>query len=136
MRAADLIALGERLAERTKQYFADEMRPFLARVDSLAQRIATLEGGGVKGFTGSIDFEAARALEQRVADLEARPTMQFKGYWDCDTAYEAGDCVSRGGSMWIAKSANIGVNPGGAPQWALCVKRGRDGREGERDIGR
>ena len=47
-------------------------------------------------------------------------------------AYAAGDLVTWGGSVWIAK-AGTSEKPGvtsASRAWVLCVKKGRDGRDG------
>lgn len=47
--------------------------------------------------------------------------------------YEAGDVVTWGGAMWIAKSetsAKPGLNTPESRAWRLCVKAGRDGKQG------
>lgn len=43
--------------------------------------------------------------------------------------YEAGDTVTRDGSLFVAKTATS-AEPGASPDWRLCTKRGRDGRDG------
>ena len=47
-------------------------------------------------------------------------------------SYDAGDLVTWGGSVWIAKAGTV-EKPGATSasrDWILCVKKGRDGREG------
>lgn len=45
-------------------------------------------------------------------------------------SYRAGDIVTWGGGMWIAR-ADTSEKPGtGATAWKLCVKAGRDGKQG------
>jgi len=41
-------------------------------------------------------------LAKRIAELEDRRTMAFKGAFDPATTYMAGDCVQRASGLWIA----------------------------------
>jgi integrin beta 3 len=50
------------------------------------------------------------------------------GVWKDGTAYVAGDAVSYGGSLFIAKSATT-EKPGKSDEWRLAVKRGNDGKD-------
>jgi hypothetical protein len=53
--------------------------------------------------------------------------MIHRGVWDESKAYEVGDVVTWGGSMWhLDKSAGAGARPGVAREWVLSVKRGKD----------
>lgn len=65
-----------------------------------------------------------RALEQRVAALEAKPTtgVRYAGIWTENSAYTEGDLVTDRGSLWLARGATE-RRPGGPP-WQLIVKSG------------
>ncbi len=67
------------------------------------------------------------ALEKRVADLEARPSLEYRGVWGAAEQYRNGNAVTHDGSMWIATAGTKGVRPGDGANWKLAVKRGRDG---------
>jgi len=70
------------------------------------------------------------ALEQRIAELEARPAMKDAGVWKAGTVYDAGAIVSHGGSGWICSATHCAV--GSEPShdfFRLFVKAGRDGRK-------
>ena len=71
-------------------------------------------------------------LSRRCGEVEATPRMKYAGVWQPGGAYEIGDVVSFGGSMWIATQPNRGVKnvtqPSGSDCWTLVVKRGRDGK--------
>jgi hypothetical protein len=84
------------------------------------------------------------ALGERVARLEeavaAGPSVRFGGPWRDGVAYAAGTTVLRGGSLYIAtRAAQSGAMPGvytddagdedTRSPWALCAKKGRDGRD-------
>ncbi len=61
----------------------------------------------------------------------ALPMMIDRGVYRAGQAYQKGDCVSYGGSLWIAQ-ADTDTKPDGADSgWRLSVKRGRDGRNVE-----
>jgi integrin beta 3 len=58
------------------------------------------------------------------------PVLIDKGVYRAESAYEAGDCVTWGGSLWIAQRATS-EKPETSDAWRLAVKRGRDGRDGK-----
>lgn len=69
------------------------------------------------------------ALEQRVAALEARPSVQDKGVWRSGQCYQPGDIVSRSGSAWICRGSHMAVGDDLSHEhFRLLVKRGRDAR--------
>lgn len=70
--------------------------------------------------------KSIKALEQRIADLEAR---EYQGVWDAKTAYAKGAMVSRQGSLWCSMVNQNHAKPGEHPHWKLVVKRGRGGEE-------
>ncbi len=66
--------------------------------------------------------DARLALEQRVAALEATPSLKFTGtYMDTNT-YVPGDCTTRQGGLWICTAATTG--PFDHAAWVLAVKKG------------
>lgn len=63
------------------------------------------------------------------------PVVLYRGLYDPSTAYEKGDAVTWGGSMWIAREDTRSINPdenspAGKKAWALSVMRGRQGKQG------
>lgn len=59
------------------------------------------------------------------------PGQIQRGMWNEETAYDAGDCVTLGGSQWCAKGSNKGSRPTtDNDDWFLSVKRGADGKQG------
>jgi hypothetical protein len=63
------------------------------------------------------------------------PVVLYRGIYDQSTTYEAGDAVTWGGSMWIARTDTASVAPdensvAGKKVWALSVMRGRAGKQG------
>jgi hypothetical protein len=81
-------------------------------------RIATLEADNAE-------------LKAQIAELKARPGMKYQGVWHDGMVCDAGDVVTDRGSMWIAKGTTAGRPGEDHPVWQLCVKRGRDGRDGK-----
>lgn len=60
------------------------------------------------------------------------PVPIYRGVYVSGQSYEKGDCVTFGGSQWIAK-LDTSEKPGGdagARAWQLSVKVGRDGKDG------
>ena len=75
------------------------------------------------------------ALESRIAELESRKAMSYKGVYETDRTYEAGDAITDGGCVWVAKERTTirpSYTPESAAVWTLAVKRGRDGRDARR----
>jgi hypothetical protein len=64
--------------------------------DTVSARIANLE-------------PRVKALSQRVAELEARPTLRYMGVWDERTSYEEGSFATRSGSLWYCTAASARV---------------------------
>ena len=67
-------------------------------------------------------------LEERLKTLEMH-ALKFRGVW-AEGAYQPGDSVSFGGSLWTC-SLHTRMKP--APDcgdWVLTVRRGRDGKDG------
>ena len=70
--------------------------------------------------------EAVNPLIERIAELEARPSLTYEGVWSATKAYSAGTFVTHGGGLWHCEDTNVGVQPGnGSSSWKLAVKRGR-----------
>lgn len=56
------------------------------------------------------------------------PVMLDRGVYRAGEAYQKGDCVTYGGSLWIAQTETDAKPDGADSGWRLGVKRGRDGR--------
>jgi hypothetical protein len=87
----------------------------------------TLTEGITRGIAEALAPELKR-LRERVAALEARPTVRYEGVWTADKAYGRGAMVTDGGQVWHCNEPNVGARPPGS-QWTLAVKRGRDGKD-------
>lgn len=71
-----------------------------------------------------------RHVTIKLGDVERTITLNTildRGVWE-QRAYEAGDAVSYGGSLWIAQQDTEDA-PGTSKAWRLAVKKGRDGRD-------
>lgn len=59
------------------------------------------------------------------------PGHIYRGVWE-EGAYQRGDTVSQGGSLWIALCDDPQGRPGKVDgQWQMAVKHGRDGHKGK-----
>jgi hypothetical protein len=93
-----------------------------ARIDDIDRRVRSMPA------SKSADADTIARLEARIADLEARPTMQYRGTWEAGKQYVPGDFCTHGGSVWHCNSATLD-RPGATPtSWTLAVKRGADAR--------
>lgn len=71
-----------------------------------------------------------RDITIKLGDVERTirlDTILDRGVWE-QRAYEKGDAVSYGGSLWIAQQDTEDA-PGTSKAWRLAVKRGRDGKD-------
>ena len=68
-----------------------------------------------------------RRLEDRIAELEARPLLKYVGTWN-HGAYKTGEFVTHQGSLWHCERATTASPGTGSPDWKLAVKKGRDAR--------
>jgi integrin beta 3 len=54
----------------------------------------------------------------------------YRGVWKAGDAYEPGDTVTWGGSLFVCRRETI-AKPETNDDWTLAVKRGRDGKDGQ-----
>lgn len=59
------------------------------------------------------------------------PVTIDRGVYKEDSAYQRGDAVTWGGSLWIAQKDSPESKPGMGDGWRLAVKKGRDGKDGK-----
>ena len=79
-----------------------------ATVGHLLQMVRDVQGP----ITNSVVHLLAEA-RKRIAALEARPTVEYRGVWDASARCMAGVRSSRrSGSMWHATEASVGRRPG------------------------
>ncbi|MEN6367701.1 MAG: hypothetical protein ABFC88_12895 [Thermoguttaceae bacterium] len=75
--------------------------------------------------------EKADIIERRVAGILASgvkgtPSLNWRGTWDLEATYAAGDVVERSGSAFVANSSSLNSVPPSSA-WDLLVSRGTDG---------
>ena len=64
------------------------------------------------------------ALEQRIAALERKPSVKFRGVYEHGKAYQPGDAATHHGSLWICTAATTGEPNRDFVAWKLAVKKG------------
>lgn len=89
--------------------------------------VATISAQGEATFAWL--SHRCEALEQRLAQIESRATLAYKGVWQRDAAYRRGDVCTHQGSSWHCDlDQSQGLQPGEGLGWKLMVKKGRDAR--------
>lgn len=70
------------------------------------------------------------AFEARINLLESQTkNFVYLGVWESGRTYLRHNVTTRDGGMWIVRAEQTLQRPGDSPDWVLCVKRGRDGRD-------
>jgi hypothetical protein len=67
------------------------------------------------------------SIEARVAALEARQTMNYRGIWKADESYRAGNIATHAGALWFAWVPTH-ETPGKSDDWQLMHKPTRSER--------
>jgi hypothetical protein len=80
---------------------------------------------------GKFVGKAIKPLQDKIEELENRP-FKFVGVWTQGMELVPGNVCSYAGSMWHCNEPTSS-KPGTGPEFSLCVKRGRDGKDG-RDV--
>jgi hypothetical protein len=102
---SDEVDLFEKHAERvvTYRFLGKMLRGTAAAVKQvLAQRDARLTEHDTRII----------AFEQRIAALEAKPSVKYCGVWAANGDYSVGDAATHKGSLWICKSNHVQSEPG------------------------
>jgi len=86
----------------------------IEQVDERSFAVKAVQGGHVQAL-GSVTM----------------PVVIYRGVWEPRT-YQAGDAVTWGGSLWIAKGETTAKpeEHGAVRTWQLAVKRGAEGKRG------
>lgn len=99
---------------------------FAKELGALRERVAVVEvtamQPGPPGEPGAAGKDGA----------DGKAGLTYCGVHVEGKSYDVGDVVTWAGSMWHAQEATT-AKPGefaGAKAWCLCVKKGRDGRDG------
>lgn len=66
------------------------------------------------------------ALEKALSEMR---TLTYRGTWQRAETYQKNNCLTEGGSLWIALRDNPSGKPGTSDDWMLSVKRGADGKD-------
>lgn len=92
------------------------------------------DGLDVSNLSVELD-EDCRTVRFVLADGERRhvatcrlPIPLDRGVFRDGAAYERADCVTFGGSLWMAQKDGPTGRPGTSPDWRLAVKHGRDAK--------
>lgn len=86
--------------------------------------IEVLEDGGRTIVRRYARGEVVREFRHSV------PALIYRGVYKAEHAYEAGDTVTWGGSIWHCGAATTDKPGEGSEAWTLAVKRGQNGRDG------
>jgi len=103
----------------------DHTQIILSDFLGLEARIKLLEKNSGIPAAGVKD---SQELEARVAKLESRPLIQYRGIWESGVEYQRGNLVTHNGSMFFCWH-DTRAKPGESEDFQLCVKRGRDGKD-------
>ena len=87
---------------------------------------ATLESEGDRDLSVALELSDGRIVSRALSF----PVMLDRGVYRAGMIAKKGDCVSFGGSMWVAQ-VDTEAKPGEGDDWRLAVKRGRDGKDGK-----
>lgn len=146
MNQADIEALAKGMAPVVRDTIAKSLAPVVNRLVALEAREPLQGEKGEDGKDGRDGFRledfGARVLEddrtieltfnsgehQHIATLKW-PTVIDRGVFKEGQAYDAGDAVSWGGSLWIAQRDTSSKPDTADSGWRLAVKRGRDGKD-------
>lgn len=79
----------------------------------------------------TINLVFEKGDRREVAEIKM-PVVLDAGFWKDGMKAEQGDGVTFGGSYWIAQKDTETKPEIGNPDWRLSVKKGRDGKTGER----
>ncbi|MBS0245496.1 MAG: hypothetical protein JSR61_02670 [Proteobacteria bacterium] len=85
----------------------------------------------IMNLTFALEAGAAerRRLELRVAELEERPDIEYRGVFEPGATYQRGHFATDDGSVWFCNRETKTRPSEGGSNWTLAVKRGRDGKD-------
>jgi len=78
----------------------------------------------------TLDLTFARGTERKSFPI-VLPFLRYVGVYQDGKSYATGDVVTWAGSTWNANEATSSKPGDGSKAWTLCVKKGRDGRDGQ-----
>lgn len=109
-------SMTDRMAERDTQ------------IDGLLRELAQAKNE-CQELRQALEVTQKQVRDEIGAALARAPIPTYKGVFDRDADYQAGDMVTHKGSVWHCNAAVSGEAPGGGEAWTLAVKCGRDGRD-------
>lgn len=93
--------------------------------DALTVAVAGLRSAKIRAQV----LEAhVRHLAARVTALEAFP-MKYVGVYQSGRTHKRNEVATFAGGLWICLADETKAKPGDGPDWQLCCKAGRDGRD-------
>ena len=63
-----------------------------------------------------------KPLEERIAELESRKSLEYRGTFRTDTEYGLNDLVTHSGQLWLCQQQGTRKKPGDADAWRLVSK--------------
>jgi hypothetical protein len=78
----------------------------------------------------TIALKFLRGLKVRTFPL-VLPFLKYQGVYQQGKAYDIGDTVTWGNSLWHCNETTIAPPGEGSKLWQLCVRKGRDGKDGK-----
>jgi hypothetical protein len=86
--------------------------------------LATIAEGFAKGMKPVFENYKTKiaALEARVALLEEKPSINFRGVFEAGKSYVPGDAVTCHGGLWICRAETVGPPSQDFVGWSLAVK--------------
>lgn len=87
------------------------------------QEITAIVAGIAPVLRDYVD-RAVADVGARMATLEAKPYLNFRGVWKGGEAYESGDAATHAGGLWICLKPTSGDPSKDFIAWQLAVKRG------------
>lgn len=145
--AAELKEFAGDIAEETREFVTERIRPLLVRLADAEARIKLLEARGnrVTQQRSVVPADAdqeladividaikivAEPLHNRIGNLEraaaARPGCEYAGVFDATKSYRRGQLITKGGGLWLVLNdvSPGGELPGSSPHYKLVVKSG------------
>jgi HK97 family phage prohead protease len=132
---ARLTELNAKIFERVQSAVIEPAQPATGRKTTAVKFSVEVLGGVIDAF-GIVTVEMMREiarLERRLADVEGRKSMNYRGTFLAGQKYDAGDALTHRGSLWWCCSPTS-EPPGESDQWQLAVKKGRDGHRDNRGV--
>lgn len=105
----------------------DDGESILREAGRMRTSVPALSQPSAAPATRDANEEVILRLEKRIADLESRPAVRYRGVFSPDEQYNAGDMATDRGSVWACLRPTRDRPP--SPNWQLAVKRGDRGKD-------